>query len=65
MKDLTMSVCELGGYWGWLSSSRSLILLYSVWPSPKEKTPHILKIAQHQNFYPKWVVDFFQNPVLY
>ncbi len=61
MKDLTMWVCELGGYWGWLSSSRFLILFYSVWPSPKQKTPHILKVTKHQNFYPTWVVDFLSK----
>ncbi len=61
MKHLTMWVCELGGYWLWLSSSRFLILFYSDWPNPKEKTPQILKVTQHQNFYPRWVVDFFSK----
>jgi hypothetical protein len=61
MKYLTMWVCELGGYWGWLSSSRFLILFYSDWPNAKEKTPHILKVTQHQNVYPRSVVDFFSK----
>ncbi len=61
MKYLTMWVCELGGYWGWLSSPRFLSLFYSDWPNPKEKTPHILKVTQHQNVYPRSVVDFFSK----
>jgi hypothetical protein len=61
MKDLTMWVCEFGGYWGQLSSSRFLILFYSDWPNPKEKTLDILKVTQHQNFYPRWAVDFFSK----
>ncbi len=60
MKDLDMWVCELGGYWVWLSSSSFLFQNWA-WPNPKEKTPHILKVTQHQNFYPRWVVDFFSK----
>ncbi len=29
------------------------------WSNPKEKSPHTLKVSQHQNFYPRWVVDIF------
>jgi len=31
------------------------------WPNPKEKTPHILKVTQYKNLYPRWVVGFFSK----
>jgi hypothetical protein len=33
-------------------------------PNPKEKTPHILKVTQHQKNYPRWVVHFFSKSCL-
>jgi hypothetical protein len=63
MEDLAMWVWELDGHWVCLSSSRFFFfwLSHYDWPNPKEKTPHILKVTQYKNFYPRWVVDFFSK----
>jgi hypothetical protein len=40
MKDLAMWVCELGGYWGWLSSSRFFFKKLSLTQSKRENPSH-------------------------
>jgi len=68
--DHGMWVWELLWHWGWMPFKLKFFcfflgLSHYDWLNPKEKTHHTLKVAQCKNLYPRCVVDFFENLVLY